>query len=203
VPFIPVPNGVQLCFDFVTAGQNWQFCLNLRKSAGSPTPTDLSNITDIARDWLIDTLLPDLHEDTTARQVRATDVTVDGGTQDIRLVGEAGEVTGDPAANNACVVISQRTAKRGRSYRGRAYLSGMGGSLVNSATDISSGAASSYATDFAALQTELDTNGFDVVVASRQHNGVVTNPAATNEVIAFVVDTHLDSQRRRLFGRGT
>lgn len=201
--FIPVPNGVQLCFDFTSSGQNWQFCLMLRKSAGAPTTTDLSDIADAAESWWTNHLKPDLTSATVCRQIRATDMTAQGAPQHINTVNDAGASASDEIGLNSALVVSGRTEKRGRSYRGRAYISGMNIDGMTNAVDVASGTASAFASIFGTLQTELDAIGFDTVIASRQHNGVVTNPAETNEVTAWIVDTHLDSQRRRLAGRGT
>lgn len=203
MPFIPVPNGVQLCFDFLTAGQNWQFCLTLRKSSGAPTPSDLATATSTGEVWWTNELADLLHANTTLRQIRATDLTVQGGVQDTNVVGTDGALTGGAVPLGTPIVVSLRTAKRGRSYRGRVYVSGLANSQVADETDIGGGVATNFGTAFGVLASALDVVGFDVVVASRQHNGVTTNPAEANEVTAYVVDTHFDSQRRRLAGRGT
>jgi len=200
--FIPVPNGVQLCFDFTTAGQNWQFCLHLRKSTGAPTPTDLQNVADAAASWWTTDFKPNLSSTTTLRQTRATDVSVQGGTVAVNGINTAGTDGAVPVPINAALCVSQRTAKRGRSYRGRAYVSGFDTSVIGNPTDSVIADATALSTDFATLQATLDAISFDVVVATKQHNGAVVNPAETNEVIAFITDQHFDSQRRRLFGRG-
>lgn len=201
--FIPIPNSASLCFDFTTAGQDWQFCLTVRKSSGSITPTDLATITATGDAWWLATLDALIDASTTLRQVRATDEQSQGAPQDINPVGTAGTAAGDGLPNNAVMCVSARTAKRGRSYRGRKYLTGL---LLQDTTDQvtwGSGAITAYPAAFATLQASLDTAGFDCVVASKQHNGVVTNPAETNEIIAWVTDDSIDSQRRRLKGRGT
>lgn len=201
--FIPVPNGISLCFHFETAGQGWQFCLTLKKSAGAPTPTDLATVVANGGTWWDDELKQYIHSSTTLAEIVATDLTTQGGPQSIAVVNEAGTGGDDATPLGTALVVSTRTQKRGRSYRGRAYVGGLPSSTQISAVDVSALGASGYATTFAALGTQLDAIGFDVVVASKMHNGVVTNPAETNEVIAYVVDQHYDSQRRRLAGRGT
>jgi hypothetical protein len=201
--FIPWPNGVQLCFDFTTGAQNWQFCLALRKSSGAPTPTDLSDLSATGEAWFTSHLDALMGTDVTLRQVRATDMTSQGAPQDIETSGLAGTAGNTSMTNNVARVVSHRTAKRGRSYRGRSYLSGVPKGLDTSATSFTTGHATDLVNAFTSLQSTLDTIGFDIVVASTQHNGAVTNPAELNEVIAFVVDTNFDSQRNRLAGRGT
>lgn len=201
--FIPVPKGVQLCFDFVTAGQNWQVCIMLRKSAGDPTPTDLDTAANAGENWWGTTFRSLFSAQTVLRQVRATDMTVQGGPVSTLVSNTAGNGSGNGLPIGAAIVASLRTAKRGRSYRGRSYWSGLLLSAQTSPTDITGTVATAIGVAMTALQTTLDGDGFDMVVASRQHNGAVTSPAETNEITAFVVDTHFDSQRRRLAGRGT
>jgi len=201
--FIPWPNGVKLCFEFATAGSIWETCFSLRKSAGAPTSTDLETVVGDGVDSWTAALKGLLTEDTLLGAVRATDMTAEGAPQFVQAVNETGTQTGPGAPLNACAVISGRTAKRGRSYRGRNYVSGLlNGDFTNPVT-LGSGLQTALATWATGLQTALDGDGFDIVVASQQHNGVPTSPADLNEVIAFVVDSKSDSQRRRLAGRGT
>jgi len=201
--FIPIPNGITLCFHFETEGSNWQFCLTLRKSAGAPTPTDLANITGLAETWWDVELQPLLSDMNNLVEIIATDQTSQGAPQNVNAIGTTG---GDASASiplNAAMCISLRTAKRGRSYRGRCYVSGIPQSDYGFANFWTSGAVTDMSDAFNTLINDLDAAGFDVVVASKQHNGVVTTPAETNEVIAITIDTFIDSQRRRLAGRGT
>lgn len=206
MPFIPIPNGIQLCFDFVTAGQFWQICVNLRKVSGPVDATALAGAASVGSAWWTSDLATVLTSDNTLRQVRATDMTNQGGSQVQTLVGGAGAVTPPMLPLGTPVVVSLRTAKRGRSYRGRVYLSGVAESnrASGSPVDLTTGfAGTTLPARFSALLSSLASAGFNMIVASKQHNNVPTNPAVTNDVTAFVVDTHLDSQRRRLSGRGT
>jgi hypothetical protein len=200
--FIPWPNGIQLCFDFTSAGQNWQFCLALRKSSGAPTDADLISATNEAYTKWTTPLKPTLTTGNTLRQIRATDMTVEGGPQYVRSVSEAGTNAGDINALSNAAAVSLRTAKRGRSYRGRIYISGWEAGLLTDQVTFGSGLVTNLSNFVTGLQTALDALGMDLVVPSKQHNNVVTNPAELNEVIAVVIDTKVDSQRRRLSGRG-
>lgn len=200
--FIPWPNGIQLCFDFASAGQNWQFCLALRKSSGPPADADLIAAANAAYAKWTTPLKPTLTTGNTLRQIRATDMTVEGGPQYVRAVNEAGTNAGTETALSNAAAVSLRTAKRGRSYRGRFYVSGWEGGLLTDAVTFGSGLVTNLSSFTTGLQTALDALGMDLVVPSKQHNGVATNPAELNEVIAVVVDTKVDSQRRRLSGRG-
>jgi len=203
MPFIPVPNGIQLCFLFTTAGQNWQFCITLRKSAGSVEDTDLQQATADGQAWWLSFLKGALSSVAHLNEITATDLTSEGAPQYRALVGENGNNAGSYTPTNVAVVMSHRTAKRGRSYRGRSFIGGLPITQVDTPTTLAASTATAFANGFASLRGTLDTHGLDHVVASRQHNGVTTSPAETNEVITTVVDTLLDSQRRRLAGRGS
>lgn len=200
--FIPVPNGIQLCFLFTTASQNWQFCLMLRKSAGAPEDTDLAQATADGQAWWASNLKSYLHTSTTLREILATDMTTQGAPQNRVTVGEAGTAANNALPAGSALVVSHRTAMRGRSYRGRSYISGLNNAMQETPNTVFAATASTLVGHFAALRSLLDGHGLDHVVASRQHNGSVTSPAVVNEVISYVVDTALDSQRRRLTGRG-
>jgi hypothetical protein len=201
--FIPWPNGISLCFDFSTAGQNWQFCLALRKSAGAPTDSDLISVANEGYNGWVDNLKDLITDQTTLRQVRATNMTAQGAPQYVQNVAETGTNTGDSVPLSACNVVSLRTAKRGRSYRGRAYIGGYSVAHLTDPVTADSGVTAGLTNFVQDLKDALDALGFDLVVPSRQHNGVVTNPAELNEVTAIVTDAKIDSQRRRLSGRGT
>jgi len=201
--FIPIPNSATLCFDFTTAGQNWQFCFTIRKSAGAITPTDLAVLSGEGAGWWTSSLKPLLSSGNVLRQVRATDQQVEGGAVDIETVGTAGTAGTSLQSLGSPLVISLRTAKRGRSYRGRVYLSGLMASELLSEVDYQTASVAAFVAEFVEFKATLDGLGYDIVVPSKQHNLVETNPAEVNEVIAIVADTHIDSMRKRLFGRGT
>lgn len=202
--FIPIPNGISLCFDFTTAGQQWQFCLNLRKSAGAPTAQDLIDAAEGGHDWWTSYLKGFLDSTTTLRQVRATDMTAQGAAEYIDAVNEAATGgTNVPLPIGTAQCVSLRTDKRGRSYRGRVYMGGLTQGYRLDAANMTSAGISALLGHFVALSLWLDGIGYDTIVASRQHNGVITNPAEVNEVTSYTVDSKFDSQRRRLAGRGT
>jgi len=142
--------------------------------------------------------------DSTLRQSRATDQQVQGGPQSIETINEVGTGgTSLATPMNAAHVMSLRTEKRVRSYRGRIFTGQWPAVTLTTPTDWTGAATTARINAFVALQVALDVGGFDLVVPSKQHNGVVTNPAETNEVIAITADAHIDSMYKRLFGRGT
>lgn len=201
--FIPIPNGVQVCFQFTAALQNWQFCLMLRKQSGAPVQADLVSAATIGKDWWNTNLKVRVSDEVTCNRVVATNMTAQGAAQAVVTSGVAGTVAAISAPLNAALVISLRTALRGRSYRGRIYFGGIPVNNLLNATEVIALYASNVLNEFVALSALYAGAGFEQIVASKQHNGVTTNPAVTNPVTAFVCNAQIDSQRRRLFGRGT
>lgn len=202
--FIPIPNGLTLCFDFESASQKWQFCFTLRKSAGAPDLTDLQSVATIGKNWVNNNLKGIIDSTTTSKYVRATDMTAQGAPQHIEptnYVGTGG--ASNPLPLNVALCCSARTAKRGRSYRGRIYLSGLPVDFQDGVNTGSATLLTNMAGHLTDLQSALDTAGFDMVVPTRQHNGAVVSPAEVNEIIGWVIDSNFDSQRRRLTGRGS
>lgn len=201
--FIPWPHGIQLCLDFTLSGQQIQFCVSLRKSSGDPTPTDLQDAAGAGADWWANYLKTLFSHDLTCRQARATDMHVQNGPEFIEPVNTAGDNVGDSVPANAAVAVSLRTDKRGRSYRGRNYVAGFVPADQPTPTTIGTTLASALVDAWVGLNTYVDALGFDLCVVSRQHNGVPTNPAEMNDVSTIMCDTAIDSQRRRLYGRGS
>lgn len=129
----------------------------------------------------------------------ATDISVEDGVQTIFVYGggSPGTSTGAAAAANAAVVASLRTAFTGRSFRGRHYY---GGLVVPSFTDaqhISSSVASGYAVTITDLIDLLSDVNMTLCVLSRYANKVLRVVGLLTEVISVIVDTKVDSQRRR------
>ena len=62
--------------------------------------------------------------------------------------------------------------------------------------------ANSVQSAFLAMLSTSPWADFEPVVVSYQHNKVATNPAHAEAVTGFDVNAAIDSQRRRLSGRG-
>jgi len=115
----------------------------------------------------------------------------------------AGTAAGTPAPLNVTCVASFRTANRGRSARGRFYLYGLSESDTNNdGVTIGSGLQTALSVLFANLNSFVSGDGFSHVVVSKQLDGVARSAGYAQAVTSYIIDTNLDSQRRRLAGRG-
>lgn len=114
-----------------------------------------------------------------------------------------GTSSGDPLPGNATLTISFRSGVSGRSFRGRNYSIGM--SEVAQSAGIADG---TYVADiqsaYNALRVDvLDGADWEHVIYSQYTNGSLRPSGVFTPVnAALCVDNDMDSQRRRLNGRG-
>jgi hypothetical protein len=105
--------------------------------------------------------------------------------------------------NSNALVLTKRTALRGRSYRGRIYVPGLIEGQVT-ANAVSSAYQTNYLNFWNGLLTITTTlNSFEMVVLSKKQNGSWLAQGILTPVIGFTTDGQVDSQRRRLPGRGS
>lgn len=201
--FVRVPYGIGICFNFTTAGQQWQICLVVRAANDPPTAGQLGDAVNSAYNAWASNGHNCVSLGTELRQITGTDLSQQGGPQSVRTVGEFGSVTGTGLPLNAAIVTTERTQLRGRSYRGRMYLSGLTTTQMNGENAVNTTFLTTLLGWWTALIAQFSPNNLVWVVASKQHNKVVTDPAVTTVVTSVTIDPYIDSQRRRLFGRGS
>jgi hypothetical protein len=135
----------------------------------------------------------------TLSNITVTDVSVANGTQVILplVTDNTGAVTGVAAAANAACCISLRTNFTGRSFRGRFYVGGLPQEALLNAQSLQPSAAAAYAGFMEDFITAVSALGKTLVVVSNYAAGVVRVIALATEIISVIVDTKVDSQRRR------
>lgn len=158
----------------------------------------LESVADTVYDWYVAnrTLW---HESYTLQSIVVTDVAIANGIQFILpvTVNGAGLDSGEPAAANAAVCASLRTGFTGRSFRGRYYFGGLGAAAFTDAQHISVTAAGLFSGAIVDLIDALEAVGAIMSVCSRVANLVQRVTAILTEITSVLVDTKIDSQRRR------
>jgi len=116
--------------------------------------------------------------------------------------GETGAISFEQLPNNATLVCTLRTAQRGRSYRGRIYHIGLTeGQVV--ANTVVPGIITSLSLAYAQLLNTANFGGCELAVLSRYNaNAPRLIGVATPVIDTLFADPTIDSQRRRLPGRG-
>lgn len=168
-------------------------------TGGTVTPEILDAVLNVFVDWIDDNWLALLHGSYELPQIVATDISVEDGAQAEAnfFPAKTGAGTGAAMAANAAMVASWRTAKTGRSFRGRTYIGGLANGVLQNAQNVTTTFAGDAAELLITLLDVLETAGFKLGVLSRVANGLARVTAIITEVIGLVVDTKVDSQRRR------
>jgi hypothetical protein len=161
-------------------------------------------ILDVVEAWVETQMMAVSSSDLEATGLVGRDLTtISGGLVERPFSTPVPGAIGSPSLpNNVAVCVTLFTDLAGRSYRGRSYMPGIPESYVT-LSGISSMLAGDYAGVFIDLVDTLSTAGYELVVTSFQ-TGLAPRVAAVSTPITSVgVNTTVDSQRRRLPGRGT
>jgi len=210
MPFVPVENVAMVEIRQALALQKCENTI-FAQSVDAFDGARLSSLVNTVRDWWVESLGPLLSDLVTLTEVVATDLTTEtSGQVSVTGADSPGGEIGGSAANNVTLAVSFRTASRGRSFRGRNYLIGIPLTQFTSTNVVDSAWVSSIIGAYIDLKTALNDADFAWVVVSRfsgvdlatgdpipREAGIAT--LVTNTV---VVDNVVDSQRRRLPGRG-
>lgn len=201
--FIPAPNTALVELRYLQDNQNVENTLWFENAAGW-TEATLVALGLAIREWWVDNLQGGIGQDVTLREIYVTDQTSATGlsatiTSGLPLPGTAST---DATTNSNTLCVSFRTAQRGRSYRGRNYVVGLPINALDQNT-VTAGYRNFVQAAYAALLTVAADQNSQWVVVSKQLNNVPRTVAARTPVTAVaVVDSTVDSQRRRLPGRG-
>lgn len=202
--FVATPDCAKVVLVYNMSGQIYANTLWFKRTSTWGT-SEMTTLGDEVRYWWATQMQDMYSNDVTLVDIVIYDMTaVDGpvvhDTTDLPI---AGSQESDVLAANAASVISFRTSGRGRSARGRIYV----GPLTEAASDDGLHLNSTYRTILIAAADAIpaigDSGGWEHVVVSFQLNGVAREEGYAQPVTTYLVDTALDSQRRRLAGRGT
>lgn len=205
--FIPAPNVAQVEIRGTLDGQPVENVLYFLKKAPPVTPATLGTLAMQVGQWWIANALPWLPVTYLFREIYATDLstaTSSASTWPADNNPGTRNPSGGVLPNSNTLCISFRTNQRGRSARGRNYWAGL------SKSDITNNTASMTLQQgivgvYEALLTLVgdDTINWYWVVLSRFTNGAPRPQGLTNTITnVLIVDSTVDSQRRRLPGRG-
>lgn len=204
MPFVPVPDTLMVELRFISQGQNCENTLYFQGSAGV-NPSLASDLGDALISWWDTQFQPITSDQTALVEVFLTDLTTDTSftVSDTAGLPLTGAISTDALPQNCAHCVSFRTAQRGRSGRGRNYVLGMTEGDTQDSI-ISTLIVSAHVTAYEILiGPGAFVAGLQWVVVSRFHNNA---PRTTGLAIPITnvlsVDAVVDSQRRRLPGRG-
>lgn len=203
--FQAVPNVMRGDFFYQVGGQ---FCISsvyMRKA----TPCDSTDVQDLCvalhDDFWVDGLRPLVTADFSQNGITATALDEPDSAffgLDPAALTQNGTAGGMSIPSGSCLVTTFKTAERSRNGRGRIYTSGIPAGELADPIEVTS----DYLGDFVTVMTSLITiatalSAVLVVVSRYLHNAQRAEGVAI-PVTSVVADRYIDSQRRRLFGRG-
>lgn len=210
MPFVPVPATLQVDVIYLLEGQRVENTLYFERGDG----WDLAEIESFLFNLytlIADDLLPFLSAAIQLVEVigRLLDAASSIGASFIPPTPPSGGVSGNSAPNNVTYTISFKTGLTGRSFRGRNYVPGLPGSAVTGNT-ISPTTRAGLLAFYSSLIAFAESEGATWVVVSRYSgvDPVTKDPiprvtGVTTPISAVgTFDATVDSQRRRLPGRG-
>jgi len=195
--FQPTPNGILAVQQMYNGADIWQNHFWFYTS--DPTDTGVLQLVADTLSTASYTELQNLSDtETHLDYVRVFDMSQEGGAYRQQAgAGWSGQSSGDRLPPSLAIGVTHRTEKRGRSYRGRSYLSGFGeASMVEG--EWAGALKTAVLAFFDSFQTDLGELGHYFSVHSGYHNGV----KLTNGVLTFVLLSEVRSlipvhQRKR------
>lgn len=201
MPFVPFPTTVMAELLYTQDGQLMENTLYFDVGA-TPTQSNLEVLASELADWWDTNVRANVSNTVTLRAIRVTSLASDTSPVFELPVGLAGGGTSPAMPNNVTAAIKFLTGARGRSARGRNYLVGLMDEAVLGNT-LHATTITNYLNAYDELRDGTVITTGTWVVASRFTNGAERTTGAVQEVTAVAfTDNIVDSQRRRLPGRG-
>jgi|SRR5215831_11988719 len=203
-PFVPAPNTLQARMRYVQFGQITENTLYFEGSAAVDVPL-ATTLGNNLIGWWVTHFQAQASNQFALLQVYITDLTTQTSFTVAVTTGlpATGASTVEALPNNVAFCVSFRSRNRGRSSRGRNYVGGLTEADTNASQMIASRASSIVASYQVLIGAGTFTPGLELVVVSRFTNKNPRPSALIQPVIAILaVDNIVDSQRRRLPGRG-
>lgn len=199
--YIPVPNTALAELIWSTASGISEITLGFKGDAAWTAAT-LEDLADALDSWESTNLNGLINSGATLTQIRCTSQESDSAPVYVKSVSLAGGHVNAIMPMNVTVTVTFRTALRGRSYRGRNYLPALSEDFCL-ADEVTSGYRTQALLAYGLLNTAVaGVNSAEHCVISRYHDKAPRAVGVATPVVSYAMEVTLDSQRRRLRGRG-
>jgi len=200
--FIPAPNVAQISLRYTRDFQQLENTLYFLRDA----PVDLAGLEALGlavQGWWITTHRAQVSNSVSYREIFARDLTVQSGLERQFITDPplSGAVSGDAVPSNVSLAVSFRTGFAGRSFRGRNYIPPINEGQIT-ANRVLPAVQANWVTIYEELLTTAPSDWTWVVLSRYANNAPRPEAVATPVIGVQVVDDIVDSQRRRLPGRG-
>ena len=200
MPFIPVPNTAEIVLHFTQDLQQLANVFNV-KLDHVPSSADLGDIAAAFQTWWTTVINVQVPSSIRLVSITARDLTTEGGAGIEVPVNTVGGSSDPPLPNNCTVAVKWTTGLSGRSFRGRTYHVGLSRGMVVNDT-VQPTPLPDLQHNYDTLRTAIGDLGFNMAVVSRFHDRAPRVTGISTPIIACTVEPTVDSQRRRLPGRG-
>jgi len=205
MPFVPCPNIAKVTLTGDLSGELAINDLHFERTAPPITGLDIADLATAIGEWWRDHMVPLLDDRYFFSQVKVVDLTSEASYQTVIGYETSGGVSGGGAPNNVAFCISFKSGLAGRAGNGRNFLPGiplqyLSGNLINPEP---LGLLLAVYYPLLVTGTGVLPAGWKWVTLSRRVAGAA-RPAGVGFGVSAVVatDNIVDSQRRRLPGRG-
>jgi len=202
--YIPFSNVAEVVLNGEMAGQEIVSVHNFQFPDALTTSILSSLATSVISSWIAN-LAPILSSGLDMHSVKATDLTTSS-SPSVTVPfasGTDGNLDEAPVPLSIALVLSEATANRGRSYRGRVYQCGVPESGVFDVGSVTEAYQTSFVNAYAEFFGDIETSPTCVhVICSRANGGAPRVTGVATPVTAYSANRDFDSQRRRLYGRG-
>lgn len=203
-PFIPAPKTASVEWIYSLGGVVAENQVHV-EAATNFTDTMLADLWTLCKDWWVASLKPVIATTCSFNRLRckALHASIAPVLDQVVLPAQIGSDSQTPLGNNVSFVVKLTTGNAGRSARGRWYVAGLTALSSNNGTTVNSGRAGAYVNAIGDLKANLEAAGLTLVITSFRNEKAWRSEAVNYPVLGVVyTDLNLDSQRRRLVGRG-
>lgn len=202
--FIPALDTARLELIYEYTGSRMENVLHVRKDGGW-TLTDLEELAAAAVTAWGDTLAQVMSDDLVLDKVVAVNIADPSGPgTELASLAIPGEAAGFGAPGNVTLATKFGTGLIGRSNRGRAFLAGVPVNALNGnsvGSTYQGNVNGAWINFFTAIEAAI-VGTLEHVIVSYCGGGIWRSTAQVTPVTTYSTDANIDSQRRRLAGRG-
>jgi len=200
-PLPPAPGVTRAVFNYLSNGVATANVIHFTAPPGPDAPDPANLASDLASWWKLN-IAPLSSVNHILQSVVCTDLSASGPPAVEHTTGlpAAGTQAGESLPNNAALVMSLRTALRGRSFRGRLYMGGIAESQASGNNVIASfrdNAVIEWSEIILFVTAPLSPD-LQLVVLSYFSGGAVRGTPVATPVTSITADTRIDTMRRRM-----
>ncbi|HMC75206.1 MAG TPA: hypothetical protein VKG87_12960 [Terriglobales bacterium] len=205
MPLPPVPNAAKVTIHGIWDSQQTITDLWFIGPDANPSPAQMTTLGNLVATWLTDWFLGPLCTAYAVQKVRVKDMSqVDGPLIEVFTPDASGGVSSEPVPNNVDPAITFRSSVGGRSGHGRVYIPGTPNSEVtlNTVSNTFIGLMTDAFAQFLPAGATDPTPFVWSVVSYFTAGAPRVTPFSFPIINVGFTDNIVDSQRRRLPGRG-